>query len=92
MYDVWCVDVMPPDEYHLIVNNSVFTNMVVKMTLEFAHEVAELLKQPERQKKYKYFMDRIYIPFDADVGYHPEFDGYVRGRTAVCFTAALGLV
>jgi len=32
--------VMPPDEYHYPVNNSVYTNVVAKMNLEFAVKVS----------------------------------------------------
>jgi trehalose/maltose hydrolase-like predicted phosphorylase len=32
-------DVIPPDEYHDNVNNSVYTNVVCKLSLEFASEV-----------------------------------------------------
>ncbi|XP_042268918.1 protein-glucosylgalactosylhydroxylysine glucosidase [Thunnus maccoyii] len=71
--------VMPPDEYYRNVNNSVYTNTVAKFSLQFAAELADLLKHPAPQE-WKAVAERIKIPFDKESQYHPEFDGYIKGN------------
>lgn len=71
--------VMPPDEYYFNVNNSVYTNTVAKLSLEFAVELADLLQQPA-PKEWKEVAENLKIPFDEEFNYHPEYDGYVRGH------------
>lgn len=71
--------VMPPDEYYYNVNNSVYTNTVAKLSLEFAVELADLLQQPA-PKEWKEVAEHLKIPFDEELNYHPEYDGYVRGH------------
>ncbi|XP_020790881.2 protein-glucosylgalactosylhydroxylysine glucosidase [Boleophthalmus pectinirostris] len=70
--------VMPPDEYYYNVNNSVYTNIVAKLSLEFATELADLLDKPA-PKEWKEVSENLKIPFDEEFNYHPEYDGYVRG-------------
>ncbi|XP_063053306.1 protein-glucosylgalactosylhydroxylysine glucosidase [Engraulis encrasicolus] len=70
--------VMPPDEYYYNVDDSVFTNVVAKNSLQFAVELAALLgyaAPPEWQE----VADRLQIPFDTELKYHPEFKGYKQG-------------
>ena len=74
--------VMPPDEYAYDVNNSAFTNMIATRSLLSAAEVALMCQLPERADIYNFYAKRIYIPFDATAGYHPEHDGYVIGMMA----------
>jgi len=76
-------EVMPPDEYAENVNNSVFTNMIATRSLQFAAKVAYMCQLPERVERYSYYADRIYIPFDFSVGYHPEYSGYIIGTIAL---------
>ncbi|XP_013981556.1 protein-glucosylgalactosylhydroxylysine glucosidase isoform X1 [Salmo salar] len=71
--------VMPPDEYYYNVNNSVYTNTVAKFSLEFAVELAALLKYPAPQE-WQQVADKIKIPFDQKQKYHPEYDGYKKGQ------------
>jgi len=71
--------VQPPDEYAENVNNSVFTNMIATQSLLFAAKVALMCQLPERVDRYSYYANRVYIPFDSTVGYHPEYSGYVIG-------------
>lgn len=68
-------DVMPPDEYQYPVNNSVYTNVVAKTTLEFAIYVCDLLKEPY-PTTWNNIVNNIIIPFDKELQYHPEFDGF----------------
>lgn len=67
--------VMPPDEYHYPVNNSFFTNVVAKINLLFAKEAADILGK-EVPELWLTIAEKMYIPFDRDYKYHPEFDGY----------------
>ncbi|TRY97056.1 hypothetical protein DNTS_001462 [Danionella cerebrum] len=70
--------VMPPDEYYSNVNNSVFTNAVAQRSLQFALELSALLEKtpsPDWQE----VADKIKIPFNQELKFHPEFDGYQPG-------------
>lgn len=71
--------VMPPDEYYDNVNNSVYTNTVAKLSLQFAVELADLLQHPA-PKEWAEVAEHIKIPFDEALQYHPEYDGYVKGH------------
>ena len=71
--------VQPPDEYAENVSNSAFTNAIAAHSLLFAAKLAVMCQLPERADKYHYYAKRVYVPFDATVGYHPEYDGYVIG-------------
>ncbi|KAM7414708.1 hypothetical protein PAMA_019493 [Pampus argenteus] len=71
--------VMPPDEYYNNVNNSVYTNTVAKFSLQFAVELADLLKHPA-PKEWQAVAEHIKIPFDQESQYHPEYDGYIKGH------------
>ncbi|XP_057693026.1 protein-glucosylgalactosylhydroxylysine glucosidase isoform X2 [Corythoichthys intestinalis] len=99
----WCPDdqkyhllgVMPPDEYYDNVNNSVYTNTVAKLSLQFAVELADLLEHPE-PKEWQDVADNFQIPFDQESLYHPEFEGYSKGypvkqADAVMLSYPLGL-
>lgn len=63
--------VMCPDEYHSNVNNSVFTNAVAKRNLEFAFAVV-----PSAPAIWSEIAQRMRIPFNTSLQYHPEYDGY----------------
>ncbi|XP_016077834.1 PREDICTED: acid trehalase-like protein 1 isoform X4 [Miniopterus natalensis] len=67
--------VMPPDEYHSGVNNSVYTNVLVQNSLRFAAALAQDLGRlvPSR---WLVVADKIKVPFDMKQNFHPEFDGY----------------
>lgn len=71
--------VQPPDEYAENVSNSAFTNMVAARSLQFAADVALMCRLQEHADRYRYHANRVYIPFNATGGYHPEYDGYVIG-------------
>ncbi|XP_068683717.1 protein-glucosylgalactosylhydroxylysine glucosidase-like isoform X1 [Montipora foliosa] len=75
-YDRYVINhVMPPDEYHYPVNNSVYTNVVAKMNLLFAKEAADILGK-KVPTLWSTIAEKMYIPFDSKLRYHPEFDGY----------------
>ena len=68
---------MPPDEDNTRVNNSVYTNEVARLSLAAPEYIFSLLNKSETH--WKQFADNIYMPFDKDHHYHPEFDGYKYG-------------
>ena len=68
-------NVMPPDEYHYPVNNSVYTNVIAQINLQFATKFAELLGLYAPDEWYVVAAN-MHIPFDAELKYHPEFDGF----------------
>lgn len=71
--------VMPPDEYHSGVNNSVYTNILVQNSLHFAAVLACDLGQPV-PNQWLVVADKIKVPFDPKRHFHPEFDGYQPGE------------
>ncbi|KAM9080031.1 protein-glucosylgalactosylhydroxylysine glucosidase isoform 1-T1 [Megaptera novaeangliae] len=71
--------VMPPDEYHSGVNNSVYTNVLVQNSLRFAAALAQDLGQPV-PNQWLVVADKIKVPFDPKLNFHPEFDGYQPGE------------
>ncbi|XP_078315125.1 protein-glucosylgalactosylhydroxylysine glucosidase-like isoform X2 [Crassostrea virginica] len=73
MYEIY--NVMPPDEWHQQVNNSAYTNAVAKLSLLLPEFVGKL-QNTKPNPKYKEIADKIYIPFDKHLDYHPEFDGF----------------
>nr|XP_022334710.1 protein-glucosylgalactosylhydroxylysine glucosidase-like [Crassostrea virginica] len=77
LYDIY--DVMPPDEYHHQVNNSAYTNLVAKISLELPEFVGGLLGQ-QTKPLYKEVARKMNIPFDETQRYHPEYDGYQQGE------------
>ncbi|KAK7117244.1 hypothetical protein R3I94_022717 [Phoxinus phoxinus] len=70
--------VIPPDEYYFTVDNSVFTNAVAQRSLQFAVELCVLLAQTA-PPAWQDVAEKIKIPFDPELKYHPEFDGYTQG-------------
>ncbi|XP_051885325.1 protein-glucosylgalactosylhydroxylysine glucosidase isoform X2 [Pristis pectinata] len=70
--------VMPPDEYQSDVNNSAFTAVGAKYSLQFATELASHL-QIAVPSEWMKIAEKIKVPFDPEKQYHPEFDGYKSG-------------
>uniref|UniRef100_A0A8C3J9S5 Protein-glucosylgalactosylhydroxylysine glucosidase n=1 Tax=Calidris pygmaea TaxID=425635 RepID=A0A8C3J9S5_9CHAR len=71
--------VMPPDEHHCRVDNSVYTNAVAQRSLNFAADIARDFSIPVPEE----WVDcakKIKVPFDAEKKYHPEYDGYSPGE------------
>ncbi len=69
-----------PDEYHYNVNNSVYTNVIAKINLEFAVHVFTEFKL-SFPSSWQTIASKMYVPFDAYHNYHPEFDGYTLSTT-----------
>jgi trehalose/maltose hydrolase-like predicted phosphorylase len=68
-------NVVPPDEYVDMVNNSVYTNFGAAMALRYAVMACQHLGLPYREEYLK-VADAIVIPFDETKGIHPEYDTY----------------
>ena len=68
-------DVMPPDEYQYPVNNSVYTNVIAKLSLEFAVYCGSVLSVFV-PKSWSEIARNMYISFDNKLQYHPEFEGF----------------
>ena len=71
--------VMGPDEYHSPVNNSVYTNVAAAETLRIAARAAKVMCMPTAPE-WDRVADGLRIPFDEDLGIHPQYDGY-QGET-----------
>ncbi|XP_058160834.1 protein-glucosylgalactosylhydroxylysine glucosidase isoform X5 [Dasypus novemcinctus] len=71
--------VMPPDEFHCGVNNSVYTNVLVQNSLRFAAALARELGLPV-PGRWLEVAGKIKVPFDPKRNFHPEFDGYEPGE------------
>ena len=70
---------MPPDEWHQQVNNSAYTNAVAKLSLLLPEFVGKL-QNTKPNPKYKEIADKMYIPYDKHLDYHPEFDGFTSSK------------
>ncbi|XP_070563897.1 LOW QUALITY PROTEIN: protein-glucosylgalactosylhydroxylysine glucosidase-like [Ptychodera flava] len=73
--------VMGPDEYHENVNNSVFTNAQAKLSLQLPEYILSILDDPqfiteEDAARWKGISDNMFILFDDDRQYHPQFEGF----------------
>ncbi|KAK6180853.1 hypothetical protein SNE40_008830 [Patella caerulea] len=73
-------NVTGPDEYNVGVNNSVYTNILAGMCLQSAQMAGKMMGK-ETPKVWQDIQDRLYIPYDKDTVYHPEFDGYKIGTS-----------
>lgn len=76
------LDVMGPDEWHSPVNNSVFTNAAAVQSMMTALYAASLANQ-SASPEWINVVNTMYIPFDEEQLYHPEYDNYVRGTCLV---------
>ncbi len=86
--------VIGPDEYHVHVNNSVFTNFMARRNLKKALECVKKLKtsypdvwsrlkqkialEDSELKEWKKVADNIYVPYDESTGVYEEFEGYFK--------------
>ena len=76
------MNVQPPDEYHDNVNNSVYTNNGALVTLNFSIEAAKLLGMNIPSNWSEIVNNAgVYLSFDDEHQYHPEYDGYTIGTT-----------
>lgn len=67
--------IVPPDEYAILVNNSIFTNAVAQVSFEIATNLSKQLGiQPN--PLWTEYAKKIYLPFDQNKNIHLEFEGY----------------
>jgi len=69
------LSVMPPDEYHYPVDDSIVTNVVARITLQAASEAAKVLGRPIGSN-WSDIVKNMFIPFDEQKQIHPEFAAY----------------
>ncbi|KAI9552765.1 hypothetical protein GHT06_020645 [Daphnia sinensis] len=76
--------VMPPDEDHPYVDNSVYTNVIASYSIFFAEHAECQCGTSMTGDVPEAWLDiarKMKIPFDVERNYHPEFDGYQPGET-----------
>lgn len=82
---------MGPDEYHDHVNNSAYTNTVAQISLRSPDAIYKRYIQgsdtehnfPKPDEIWLDIANKLYVPFDASLAYHPEFDGYNKCNRSV---------
>jgi len=79
------VDVMGPDEYHFPIDNSAYVIVTAQSVLTFASDVCELYLSGDKCNGESDVWRRTAsklsgsIPFDSELSYHLEFEGYDAG-------------
>jgi trehalose/maltose hydrolase-like predicted phosphorylase len=68
-------DVIPPDEYAVGVNNSVYTNYVASVNCDWVAYAGYLLGVPSSQI-WGVISSGLKLPFSPSLGVHLEYDGY----------------
>ncbi|MCX7694800.1 MAG: glycoside hydrolase family 65 protein [Caloramator sp.] len=93
----FCLDgVTGPDEYTAMVNNNAYTNIMAKEHLNFAYEVAQMLKNKYEERfddlkrkiylednevdEWKKAADSMYIPYDENLKIHPQDDTFLSKK------------
>jgi alpha,alpha-trehalose phosphorylase len=82
-----------PDEYTTVVNNNTYTNLMARENLRFAADAVEQLREgspdhyralvhrtglePGEAADWRRAADRMYIPWDARLGIHPQDDDFL---------------
>jgi alpha,alpha-trehalose phosphorylase len=75
-----------PDEYTAIVDNNVFTNLMAQRNLRAAAAAverwpergAQLEAGPAEVASWRRAADRMTVPWDPDLGVHPQSEGFTR--------------
>ncbi len=88
-HGVWHIDgVTGPDEYTAVVRDNVFTNLMAAHNLRIAAEACmrhpdgadELGVTPAEMADWRNAADDAYIPYDEDLGVHPQCEGFTTLR------------
>ena len=74
------LDVLPPDEDAGVHNNSAFTNSIARRSF-LAFDRALDLTNTSHDDTWRRLAENVYLPLDEKLQYHPEYDGYMRGKT-----------
>jgi alpha,alpha-trehalose phosphorylase len=77
-----------PDEYSALADNNVFTNLMAQSNLRAAadavarhpHEARALDVNDEETASWRDAAHAMYIPYDEDLGIHPQADGFTKHR------------
>jgi alpha,alpha-trehalose phosphorylase len=75
-----------PDEYSALADNNVYTNLMAQQNLQAAAAVAgryreraaELSVGPEETAAWRAAAVAMYLPYDHDLGVHPQAEGFTR--------------
>ncbi|GFR84256.1 acid trehalase-like protein 1 [Elysia marginata] len=82
--------VMPPDEWHALVNDSAYTNNIAVINLDFANHLKTVMGQAENPQ-WREISAKMVRPYDVSRDYHPEFEGFnPRDRTKQADVVLLG--
>jgi trehalose/maltose hydrolase-like predicted phosphorylase len=90
----FCINcVTGPDEYTAIVNNNFYTNIMAQMNLQYADDIAQLLKEshasifnelcerinldPAEILAWKKAAELMYLPYDETLKLHPQDDTFL---------------
>lgn len=75
---------MGPDEYHDHVNDSTYINVIAQISLRIPNEIYNDYIRgtgkesifPVPDPTWSTIADKVLVPFDQTVQYHPEYDGF----------------
>lgn len=81
--------VVPPDEYAINVNNSVFTNAVAQVSMEIAESVSTNLRKPVNPL-WKEISSKLYFPFNESNSIYLEFEEYAGEKIKQADVVLLG--
>jgi alpha,alpha-trehalose phosphorylase len=78
-----------PDEYSAVADNNVFTNLMARQNLQAAAAAAERHVDPARRlgvddeemASWRDAADKMTVPYDADLGVHPQAEGFTAHET-----------
>ena len=86
-----------PDEYNTVVDNNAFTNLMARENLQYAAETVEWMKKQKKGRyrelvheldlkdseaeEWKKAADAMYIPYDEELGIHPQDDRFLNKKT-----------
>lgn len=90
----FCINsVTGPDEYTAIVNNNFYTNYMAKLNLEYAYDIATMMKREypykfdwlckkinlslEEIEAWKKAADNMYLPYDEKLKIHSQDDSFL---------------
>lgn len=81
--------IVPPDEYAINVNNSVFTNAVAQVSMEIASKLSTRLGLPVNPL-WKEVSSKLFIPFNESNQIHLEYEGYAGQKIKQADVVLLG--
>ncbi|MFA7535978.1 MAG: glycosyl hydrolase family 65 protein [Desulfuromonadales bacterium] len=85
-----------PDEYNTVVDNNTFTNLLARENLWYAADTVRRMREenpdhyatlvhktafdPAEAQEWQKAADRMYIPYDEELGIHPQDDNFLDGK------------